>query len=147
MKPPECSFCVNPSTTGCAWPVERMVLDSYGYLAVGDRVQRARQSPKIALRPPAVVEAIEEIGFHEVLTNSQLGSYVASGDRKPARDWLKVTLRIGQKIKVIQVMADSPVMVERVRPCGQAACVNHVRMVGDRRGYCMDHWNAWQAVA
>lgn len=123
-----CRFCGEPAICECVWPEEGFEVSRYFMLRPGDRVKRAIE--RLQHRPPATVVACEK----QKLTIAGDHAYT-------------VTLQIKSRLKVIQVWGESRVMVARIRACGQPVCENHLRSVTDGRAYCMDHWNAWEAVA
>ena len=102
----------------------------YIELKVGDRVRRAID--RLQKRPPATVSHIEDW-------------YATDFEMVPQH--LQICLRIRGKEKEIIVMRYSFVQVAKECPCLMPVCENHLRCVEPGVEYCMDHWNAWSAVA
>lgn len=123
-----CHFCGEPAVAACAWPSEGFEVSRYFLLRPGDRVKRAIE--RLQHRPPATVVEYQRLDL------------TLAGDHA-----YEIALRIGSRVKVIQVWGDSRVMVARVRACSEPVCENHLRLVDEKRVYCADHWNAWEAVA
>lgn len=120
----QCDFCGSQEElVSCCWPGKQFVVAAYWRLVVGDRVKRFVQ-PGGSERPPAIVEEIRQIGVYYL-----------------------IVLRIGKRLKSIQVQGPSFVRVERDGLCGRRACFRHLREVGEGKNYCMEHWKAWETSA
>lgn len=127
--PRECKFCKGPSEARCGWIVERPFVAFYRELEPGDRVRRYRESPGAALRPPAVVLEVAP-------SPCAAGSF-------PVR----VTIRTQGREKTFNVSGYSYVRKMRNVQCAAPVCEHCMREVGEKKVYCRDHWDAWEAAS
>ena len=125
-----CKFCDQPAVACCEWPIEGFKVVHYYELKIGDRVRRAID--RLQRRPPATVTHVAE--FFRTNTDAYASD-------------LQICLRIRGKDKEIIVKKLSLVQVAKEVPCLMPVCEDHLRCVEPGVEYCMDHWNAWSAVA
>jgi len=124
-----CRFCGEPAAAECKWPVERFKTVRYSELKVGDRIKRLIEFGSLAQRAPAEVVDIQKT------------------QREGFIDAVGIVMSIKGRLKTAVERGHGLCVRLESQSCRTSVCENHLREVGEGRGYCADHWHAWEAVA
>jgi hypothetical protein len=136
----KCAFCDHKgraSISLCDWPVWKQIEKRAELAEVGD-VWITQQAAKRG--------RIVEIENLKLAPDKQgtLSYVVTEGEFQARRIWVLIPGH--PKPYPYTRNNGATFTTEGPGTCDQACCFRHRRHVGIDKDYCMDHWNAWEAV-
>lgn len=125
----QCRFCPDPAVNACAWPSEQFVEAEVSELRPMDIVRRRGE---VQPRTGGVARVSRVVPIVGEAVRVYLTIWYPGGATKP---------------RSFEANTFTRIQVQRIAPCGLAACERHMQERGEGVAYCYGHWDAWAKVA